>query len=465
MNRNSGLINSKASYMKKIAMFSILVSIFLVIIKVAVAYFTNSIGVFSEALNNGLDLVTVLVTYMAIRISTRPADKDHTYGHGKYENLSAFLEIVIISALSFFIIYKSIQRIIYKNFVLNLNWYVFLILIISIFLNIIRVFYIGRAARKYNSFAFRADFLNYSSDILSSIIVIIGLFMANAGIYVADPIASIIISVIILTFSLKLSIRIVGNLLDYIPKEVTDKVMEILKEIPEIKSVNKLKIHEVGNIKFINLEICLKNNLYLSQVENIKEKIKNKISSGVPYTEIILETKSLPTKDNIEAYVKEIILNQPYVKDIHNIYIYNVDNYIDISIHIELNKYLKLEETEKLTKVTEDKIKKKIGYIRSVYIHIEDARSGEDWNDITKESEKLISNIKKEISSHVNPETCHNFTILEKEGSYNLAFHCRLKKSLDVKKAHFIVTKIEDDIKKKFENISEISIHVEPRWQ
>ncbi|GAH44954.1 unnamed protein product, partial [marine sediment metagenome] len=268
MDRNSGLINSKGLYMKKIAMFSILVSIFLVIIKVTVAYFTNSIGVFSEALNNGLDLVTVIATYMAIRISTRPADKDHTYGHGKYENLSAFLEIVIISALSFFIIYKSIQRIIYKNIVLNLNWYVFLILIISIFLNIIRVFYVGRAARKYNSFAFKADFLNYSSDILSSTIVIIGLLMANAGIYIADPVASIIVSIIILTFSLRLSIRIVRNLLDYIPKEVTDKVMGILKEIPEIKSVDKLKIHEVGNIKFINLEICLKGNLYSSQVEN-----------------------------------------------------------------------------------------------------------------------------------------------------------------------------------------------------
>ncbi|GAH99885.1 unnamed protein product [marine sediment metagenome] len=90
MDRNSGLINSKGLYMKKIAMFSILVSIFLVIIKVTVAYFTNSIGVFSEALNNGLDLVTVIATYMAIRISIRPADKDHTYGHGKYENLSLY---------------------------------------------------------------------------------------------------------------------------------------------------------------------------------------------------------------------------------------------------------------------------------------------------------------------------------------------------------------------------------------
>lgn len=463
MNRNSGPINSKGLYMKKIAMFSILVSIFLVIIKVTVAYLTNSIGVFSEALNNGLDLVTVIVTYMAIRISTRPADKDHTYGHGKYENLSAFLEIVIISALSFFIIYESIQRIIYKNIVLNLPWYVFLILIISIFLNIIRVFYVGRAAKKYNSFAFKANFLNYSTDILSSTIVIIGLFMANAGIYIADPIASIIVSIIILTFSLRLSIRIVGNLLDYIPKEVTDKVMGILKKIPEIKSVDKLKIHEVGNIKFINLEICLKSNLYSSQVENIKGKIKNKISSGVHGSEIILETKSPATEDNIEARVKEIILNQPHVKDIHNIYIYNVDNYIDISIHLELNRYLKLEKTEKLTKVTENKIKEKIENIRSVYIHIEDARSEENWKDITKESEKLISNIKKKISLYVNPETCHNFTILRKEGSYNLAFHCMLKKSLDVKKAHLIVTKMEDDIKKKFENISEILIHVEPR--
>jgi len=463
MNRNSGPINSKGLYMKKIAMFSILVSIFLVIIKVTVAYLTNSIGVFSEALNNGLDLVTVIVTYMVIRISTRPADKDHTYGHGKYENLSAFLEIVIISALSFFIIYESIQRIIYKNIVLNLPWYVFLILIISIFLNIIRVFYVGRAAKKYNSFAFKANFLNYSTDILSSTIVIIGLFMANAGIYIADPIASIIVSIIILTFSLRLSIRIVGNLLDYIPKEVTNKIMGILKKIPEIKSVDKLKIHEVGNIKFINLEICLKSNLYSSQVENIKDKIKNKISSGVPGSEIILETKSPATEDNIEARVKEIILNQPHVKGIHNIYIYNVDNYIDISIHLELNRYLKLEKTEELTKVTENKIKEKIENIRSVYIHIEDARSEENWKDITKESEKLISNIKKKISSYVNPETCHNFTILRKEGSYNLAFHCRLKKSLDVKKAHLIVTKIEDDIKKKFENISEISIHVEPR--
>ncbi|MFA5014234.1 MAG: cation diffusion facilitator family transporter [Actinomycetota bacterium] len=341
------------SHKRNIALFSLVVSVFLVVIKIAIAYFTNSMGVFSEALNNGLDIVTVLITFLAIRISTRPADKDHPYGHGKYENLSAFLETSIISALCFFIIYKSIQRIIYRNFELKLNWYVFLILIISIVLNIIRVFYIGRAAKKYNSYAFKADFLNYSADIISSVVVIIGLVIANTGFYLADPIASIIVSVIVLIFCLKLLISTVRNLMDYIPKETTDKVSKILQDISEIRSVNKMKIHEVGNIKFINLEICLKNNLYLSQVEKIKERIKNKIRSNIPDSETIIEIRSLPSKDNIEQYVKEIILNQQYVKDIHNIFIYNVDNLIDISIHIELNKYLKLEETEKLTKITE----------------------------------------------------------------------------------------------------------------
>ncbi len=462
MNKNIQSINFKDSYKRKIMLFSLLVSIILVIIKIAIAYFTNSIGVFSEALNNSLDLVTVIITYMAIRISSRPADKDHTYGHGKYENISALFEVTIISALSFFIIYKSIQRIIYRNFELSLNIYVFIILVISIFLNIIRVFYIGKAVKKYNSFALKAEFINYSSDILSSVIVIGGLYLANNGIYIADPIASIIVSLIVLTLSLRLSIKIVRNLLDYVPGEITENIINILKGISEIKSVNKLKLHEVGNIKFINLEICLDRNFYLSQVEKIKEKIKSKIISIIPESEIIIETKSLTSRGDIEACIKEVVLNQPGVKNIHNISVYNINKYINVTIHIELDKYLSLEETEKLTKITENKVKKRINNLRNIYIHIEDSKSSENWNDITKKSNKLIRKIKKEISSYVAPETCHNFTVLKKGKFYNLAFHCRLNKDLNVIKAHSIITRIEDDIKKKFKNIKEILVHVEP---
>jgi cation diffusion facilitator family transporter len=447
---------------RKITFYSLLVSILLVIIKVGVAYYTNSISVFSEALNNGLDLVTVLIAFLSVRIAARPPDRDHTYGHGKYENLSAFIEVIIISLLCIYIIYVSVRRIIYKDFILNLNIYVFLILIFSIIVNIIRVYYIGRAAKKYDSYALKAEFLNYSADIFGSAVVIAGLFLAGAGFMIADPIASILISLIVLTFSLKLLFRVVRNLLDYIPEEVTEKVNGILNNIPEIKSVDKLKIHEVGNIRFINIKICLEDILYLSCVEEIKDKIKKGISEIMPDSEIILETKYLPSRSSTEIYIKEIVMSLPYVKDTHDVFIYNIDSRIDISINVEMEKNIKLNEAEKMTKIIEEKIKEKVKNIRSVYIHIEDFRDGEDWNDITRDSYNLISDIRKEVSLYTDPETCHNFTILEKGGLRNIAFHCRLQQNIDIKKAHAIVTRLENEIKRKFKNVNEVLIHVEP---
>jgi cation diffusion facilitator family transporter len=429
---------------------------------VSVALFSNSIGVFSEAVNNGLDLVTVIITLLAVRIATRPADKDHTYGHGKYENLSAFFEIIIISLLSIFIIYKSVQRIILKNFELNLNIYVFIVLIISIVINIIRVYFIGNAARRYNSVAFKSNFLNYSSDIISSIIVIIGLFLAGRGFPLADPIASIIVALIIMGFAIRLSLKIIRNFLDYIPKEVTEKVVKILDAIPEVKSYGKIQIHEVGDIKFINLDIYVDDNIYISQMEKIKGKIKQEIIEEIPGSEIVMEIKPSLSEENVDCIVKEVLLNESFVSDIHNIFIYNIGELIDISVHLGVHRSLNLEESEKLTEKTETMIKEKIKNLRNVYIHIEDAKSGENWDDITEKSENLIYRIKTSIANLVSPETCHKFTILEKNGIYNVAFHCRLDRNMEVEKAHSIISEIEDKIKRISSNIKEVSIHMEP---
>lgn len=451
-------LNSK----RQVAMFSLVVTILLVIVKVLIAYLSNSIGVLSEALNNGLDLVTVLIVFLTIRMSTKPPDADHTYGHGKYENLSALFEIIVISLLCFFVIYKSIQRIILRDFELRLNNYVFIVLAISIIVNIIRVYFVGRAAKKFDSYAFKAEFLNYFSDIVSSLIVIIGLFFARAGFYLADPIASIIISIMILVFGTRMAVTVIKNFLDYIPGEVTEKVRTIVNRIPEISSVDRILIHEVGNIKFINLRISVDDNIYLSRLENLKGKIADEIIKNFPGSEIMVSTRSSFSEENIDCKVKEILLDQEDIKDIHNIFIYNVDDKIDISVHVELKKSLSLAESEKLTALTEGLISEKINDVRNIYIHIEDEKSGENWNDITPRSEDMIKRIKAEISHYVLPELCHNFTILERNRNYNIAFHCRLDKDMEVDSAHSIITNIENRIKHISASIGEVLVHVEP---
>ncbi|MHB1377898.1 MAG: cation diffusion facilitator family transporter, partial [Candidatus Humimicrobiaceae bacterium] len=339
-------MNASELAKRKLSVFSLATSIFLVIIKTIVAYTSNSLGVYSEALNNSLDIVTVLITFLAIRVSIKPADKDHPYGHGKYENFSAFLETIIIGLLSVYIIYKSIARIVSKNYSLNINIYVFIVLVFSIFINIIRVIYIRNIALKYNSPVFKADFINYSGDILSSVIVIGGLIFAKYGLNIADPIASIIISLIILFFSGRLALKTVKDLLGYIPAKLTDIIESILNNFEEIQKIDQIRIQEVGNIKFINIQLSLKSSLHLSQVEQIKEKIKNKLSGELADSEIFIETKSSLYDSNLNDLIKEIILNETRVKDIHNVLIGNIEGKLNITIHLEMEKELKLIEAE-----------------------------------------------------------------------------------------------------------------------
>ncbi len=448
---------------RKVALFSLIISVILVIIKIVVAYYSNSIGVFSEALNNGLDIITVVITFIAVRAATKPPDKDHTYGHGKYENISALFEIVIITLLCFFIIYKSIQRLTFRDFELKLNIYVFLALAMSILINIFRLYLIGRIIRKYNSFAFKAEFINYLSDITSSLIVIGGLLFANYGFYIADPIASIVVALIIIGFSVRLLVKIIKNLLDYIPKEITEKIASILNSFPEIKSINKLQIHEVGEIKFLNLDLSVGENIYLTRLESLKEKIKNKILEKIKDSEIVIEIKPSISKDNIDCLVKEIVLSEKGIHDLHNIFIYKVNDKFDISIHVEMSRFISLKESEELTSKIEEKIKEKNDKVRNVYIHIEEALIHHDpWEDITVDSEELILKIKENISKYILPNSCHKFTILQRQGFFNISFHCRLDKNMDIKNAHFIVSEIEKSIKNLDSKISEVSIHVEP---
>jgi len=455
-------MNASELAKRKLSIFSLATSVSLVILKTIVAYTSNSLGVYSEALNNSLDIVTVLITFLAIRASIKPADKDHPYGHGKYENFSALLETLIISLLSFYIIYKSVSRIITKDYALNINIYVFIVLIFSVIINIFRVLYIRNIAIKYDSPAFKANLINYSGDILSSLIVIAGLVFVRYGINIADPVASIIVSLIILFFSGRLAFKTVKDLLGYIPAKLTDNIESILSGFKEIQKIDQIRIQEVGNIKFINILLSLKSSLHLSQVEQIKEKIKNKLGAELADSEIFIETKSSPYDSNLNDLIKEIILNETKVKDTHNVLISNIEGKLNITIHLELEKELKLVEAEEITKNIEDKIKKTAPEIERVYIHIEVENNPEDWDDITDKSEKLIEEIKNCIKNQIDTGTCHKFTVLFDGDKYNISFHCRFNRELEIKKVHLKTTELENIIKTALPDINELTIHAEP---
>src|SRR5512136_220588 len=200
---------------RSVALLSVLAAVGLTTFKLVVGLLTNSLGILAEAAHSGLDLVAAAMTYFAVRVSDRPADKEHTYGHGKVENLSALFETLLLLATSAWIIYEAIQRLFYVTVKVETSIWSFIVMGTSIIIDVTRSRILYRAARKFKSQALEADALHFSTDIWSSSVVILGLIGLTIAHFVpgmdwmqkADAIAALVVAIIVIHISGQLGWR------------------------------------------------------------------------------------------------------------------------------------------------------------------------------------------------------------------------------------------------------------------
>src|SRR4030088_2587285 len=177
----------------------------LVGLRVFLAVATGSLGILSEALHSGLDLRAAILTWFSVRVSDRPADSEHTYGHGKIESFSAFVETGLLLVTSVYIIFEAFVRLLYKQVHLEPSLLVILILGLAIGIDLIRSRALARVAREYPSEALEADALHFSTDVWSTFVVILGMGTVWLGQHYgvtwlqnADPIAALIVAAIVI---------------------------------------------------------------------------------------------------------------------------------------------------------------------------------------------------------------------------------------------------------------------------
>ena len=203
---------------KGAALSSILAAVFLTTMKFVVGILTASLGIISEALHSLLDMLAALITFVAVSLSDRPADKEHQYGHGKIENLSAFFESILLVITCIWIIYEAISRLVSGNTEIKVTIWSYIVVIIAMAIDLGRSRVLFRAAKEHNSQALEADAIHFSTDILSSAVVLLGLICADFGYYTADAISAIGVAIIVLTISYRLGKRAIDVLLDKVPK-------------------------------------------------------------------------------------------------------------------------------------------------------------------------------------------------------------------------------------------------------
>lgn len=262
---------------KRVAFASVLAAVFLTGFKLLVGFLTGSLGIISEALHSGLDLIAALITFFSVRISDKPADHDHHYGHGKIENLSAFIETILLLITCIWIIYEAVNRLITGETHIEVNAWSYIVVVSSIVIDFSRSRALNRVAKKFNSQALEADALHFSTDILSSAVVLLGLICAHFGFFFADSIAALIVAIIVIIISFRLGKRSISVLLDTAPKKTYEKINSLLKNIKEITYFHDIKIRTSGADTFVEVNIHVNPELNIKQAHEISHKVEEEI--------------------------------------------------------------------------------------------------------------------------------------------------------------------------------------------
>jgi len=292
---------------RRAAATSVLAAVLLTVFKLVIGLSTNSLGILSEAAHSGLDLVAAVVTYLAVRISDKPADSEHPYGHGKVENFSALFETLLLLITCVWIIHEAIDRLFYKSVTVEATVWSFLVIAVSIVIDINRSRMLYRAARKHHSQALEADALHFRTDIWSSSVVLIGLVGVLAAglsprlrwLEKADAMAALGVALIVIGISFQLGKRTIQALLDTAPQGLSESIRHEVERVPEVIDCHHVRIRSSGPLYFIDVHITVDGELSLQYVHDMTELIEARIAAVVVHqADITVHPEPAPSPAN-----------------------------------------------------------------------------------------------------------------------------------------------------------------------
>ena len=284
----------------RVAAMSVMSNSMLVVFKLVVGIFTGAVSILSEAIHSGVDLVAALIAFFAVRASGKPADEEHTYGHGKFENLSAAIEGLLIFVAAGWIIFESVQKLIFPEPVDNIQWGI-VVMGISAITNLMISKKLFKVGKETDSAALMADGWHLRTDVWTSAGVAVGLAFYMAGRWFfpelnlewIDPVIAIGVAGLIVKTAWKLTSEAVTYLLDASLPEEEEKIITLIinKMNPQVLNFHNFKTRKAGSERFVEFHLVVNKDLTVKQAHDICDDITQKIKMEFPKTEVMIHTE------------------------------------------------------------------------------------------------------------------------------------------------------------------------------
>jgi cation diffusion facilitator family transporter len=435
-----------------------------VALKLTTGLAAHSLGLISEALHSGTDLVAALLTFFAVGVAIRPADRGHQYGHGKAEHLAALAEAAILVVASLFIVWRAATRLAGTNEAeVDPAWYALVVVGIVIVVDLSRAIVSARAARQYLSAALQSNALHFASDLVGSAAVLVGLVVARAGYKGADSIAALFVALLVIVAAGRLIRRNVDVLMDRAPADAVEAARQAIAErVPRV-SVKRLRLRQAAARYFVDVVIGVQPGAAVAQGHADADAVEEAVRRALPEADVVVHVEPLVGSDaELRERAQEAALQVPRVREIHNVNVLTVEGRTEISLHLKLPGTLPLGEAHAVAEAVERAILDAVPEVDDVQTHLEPlteeaAGRAPAAQEVERDAESVRRIVREETGFEVR-----DLRILETDEGLVAFLTLALDRQTDLQQAHARASAVEERIRRERPEIVDVHVHTEP---
>jgi cation diffusion facilitator family transporter len=459
-------------------------------IKFVVAVLTGSLGLLAEAAHSALDLVAALMTFFAVRVADKPADATHNYGHGKVENLSAFIEAVLLLLTALWIIYEALDRLIYHEQQVQSSVWSFVVMIIAVIVDFTRSRALLRVARKLGSQALEADAMHFKTDIWSSLMVIAGLAIVAIGhtwqlpawLAQADAVAALGVSLLVIWVSVRLAKETIDALTDHAPQEIDEQLRKTIQNVKDVTEVRRVRARRAGNKLFADVVIAAPRTFTFEQIHDLSERVEVAANKSVrisfPTSEVDVLVHVEPTQTTSETVADQIYyLAERQGLHVHDIHVREVNGKLEADFDLEVQADMALEQAHEIATCLEQAILKDNLLLRQVTTHLEAPSAViEHRQDVTSQHSSVATRVRQIADEIAGEGSAHHIHLYQpyfslatstigmknQHEELDLVLHTFFDPHIPLSQAHLQAEEIQRALRLAYPFLGSVVIHTEP---
>jgi cation diffusion facilitator family transporter len=446
----------------RVAAISIFVSAGMATAKFVVGVAIGSLALVSEALHSSVDVVATVITWLVVRVSDRPADEEHHYGHGKLESISALGVIAMLYVLAGGILVESWSRLREGAPAPTISAIPFIVLLVDIAVNFWRARALHRTAQDTKSQALAADALHFASDVLGSVAVIIGLALSGLGYAWGDAAAAVAVAVMIALLGLRLARSTVETLLDRAPEGASQKATAAIRAVPGVIDVERLRVRMVGSTHFIDAIVEVPRTYPIDRIDEIKRKAQEAVARALDNTDLTFT--AVPVARNNESVRERImVIARNSGLAIHHVTVHDLGGKLTVSIDLEVDGEMALTAAHDIAHELERSIRHEFGEDVEVDTHIEPLEPELPLGtDAAPDRVEAIRSVLSRFAADSAIHDIHSVRVRITDAGEIVNFHCRAAPSMSVIKVHENVDEIERALRRAFPTVKRVISHAEP---